>query len=201
VQIPKFDGRKRGRRQCEGFTYMGLLFLIAMMGLALTVVSELWQTAQQRDKEEQLLFAGDQIRRAIGRYFASNGGYPHQLEDLLKDPAFPGVRRFLRRIYRDPITGSAEWGLVKLPGDAISGVYSLSEQEPIKKAGFSLADQDFEGKAKYSEWVFVPRVGLRSRPGAGTAAPGAPAAARAQPDSTQLTQPQPGTPPPQFGTQ
>jgi type II secretory pathway pseudopilin PulG len=178
-----------------------LLFLVATMGLALTVVSELWHTVQQRDKEEQLLFAGDQIRRAIGRYYASNGAYPHQLEDLLKDPGFPGVRRFLRRIYPDPITGSAEWGLVKLPGDAISGVYSLSEQEPLKQAGFSLADQDFEGKMKYSEWVFFPRIGLRNRPAAGAAAPGTPAAAPAQPDSTQLTQPQPSTTPPPFGTQ
>jgi type II secretory pathway pseudopilin PulG len=184
------------RHACGGFTYLGLLMLIAMMGLALTVVSDVWQTAQQRDKEEQLLFAGDQIRRAIGRYFASNGSYPLQLEDLLKDPRFPGVRRFLRRLYRDPITGSAEWGLVKLQGDAISGVYSLSEQEPLKKAEFSMADQSFEGKMKYSEWVFFPRIGLR----AGAVTPGTRAAARAQPDPTQLTQPQPGTTPPQLGT-
>jgi type II secretory pathway pseudopilin PulG len=170
--------------------------LIAAMGLALTVVSEVWQVAQQRDKEEQLLFAGDQMRRAIGRYFASNGSYPLQLEDLLKDPRFPGVRRFLRRVYRDPITGSAEWGLVKLQGDAISGVFSLSEQEPLKKAGFSLADQSFEGKMKYSEWLFVPRIGL----GAGAVGPGIPAVPGAQPQPGSLTQPQPGTTPPQSGS-
>jgi type II secretory pathway pseudopilin PulG len=178
-----------------------LLFLIAMMGLALTVVSEVWQTVQQRDKEKQLLFAGDQIRRAIGRYYASNGSYPHQLEDLLKDPGFPGVRRFLRRLYRDPITGSLEWGLVKLPGDAISGVYSLSEQEPLKQSGFSTADQGFEGKMKYSEWLFVPRIGPRGGPAVRAATrgtPGIPAAAGAQPDPTQTTQP--GTTPLQFDT-
>jgi type II secretory pathway pseudopilin PulG len=196
VQTTGINGVKCRRHPCGGFTYLGLLMLIAMMGLALTVVSDVWQTAQQRDKEEQLLFAGDQIRRAIGRYIASNGSYPLQLEDLLKDPRFPGVRRFLRRLYRDPITGSAEWGLVKLQGDAIGGVYSLSEQEPLKKAEFSLADQSFEGKMKYSEWVFFPRIGLR----AGAVTPGTPAAAQAQQDPTQLTQPQPGTTPPQAGT-
>jgi type II secretory pathway pseudopilin PulG len=182
-------------RQCKGFTYIGLLLLVAMMGLALTQAVPMWQTLQQRDKEEELLFVGDQFRRAIARYFAAGGAYPRQLEDLVKDPRFPGVRRFLRKVYRDPITGGAEWGLVKLPGDVITGVYSLSEAEPIKKAEFSLADQSFEGKTKYSEWQFVPKIGAATgaNPNAPALAPGA------APNQPNITQPQPGTTPP--GTQ
>jgi type II secretory pathway pseudopilin PulG len=139
-----------------GFTYIGLLVLIAMMGVALVLVSELWQTAQQREKEQELLFIGNQFRRAIAMYSADGGGYPHKLEDMLKDPRFPGVRRTLRKIYRDPITGGVEWGLVKLDGNSIAGVYSLSNAEPLKQSGFNLADQSFEAKKKYSEWVFGP---------------------------------------------
>lgn len=188
AQATKVYGARCGRTRCEGFTYIGLLFLVAMMGLALTVVSDVWVTAQRRDNEEQLLFVGNQFRRAIARYFATNGSYPHQLEDLLKDPKFPGVRRFLRRMYRDPITGSEEWGLVKMPGDLISGVYSLSELEPLKKAEFSLADQGFEGKMKYSEWLFIPKAGPGSGPAAGATTPtvgsGAP-----PPAGTGATQP------------
>jgi type II secretory pathway pseudopilin PulG len=131
--------------------------LIAMMGFALTVVAQVWQTAQKRDKEEELLFVGNEIGRAIGRYVANGARYPHNLEDLLKDTGFPGVRRYLRKIYRDPITGRAEWGLVKSDGNSVTGVYSLSDAEPLKQSGFSLADQSFEGKTKYSEWVFVSR--------------------------------------------
>jgi type II secretory pathway pseudopilin PulG len=169
--------------------------LVAMMGLALTQAVPMWQTVQQRDKEEELLFVGNQFRRAIARYYAAGGAYPRQLEDLVKDPRFPGVRRFLRKVYRDPITGGAEWGLVKLPGDLITGVYSLSEAEPIKKAEFSLADQSFEGKTKYSEWQFVPKIGAAagSNPNAPALTPGA------APNQPGLTQPQPGTTPP--GTQ
>ncbi len=132
-----------------------------MMGIALTVVSQVWQTVQKRDKEEELLFVGDQMRRALALYAANAAGgqrYPRSLEDLLKDPRYPGARRYLRKIYRDPITGRAEWGLVKA-GDVITGVYSLSEEEPLKKTEFSLADRAFEGKTKYSEWIFVPRTG------------------------------------------
>ena len=151
------------RRHSAGFTYLGLLLLIAMMGIALTVVVQVWQTVQKRDKEDELLFVGDQMRRALGLYAASSPGgqrYPNSLEDLLKDPRYPSVRRYLRKIYLDPITGRAEWGLVKA-GDAITGVYSLSEEEPLKKTEFKLVDRAFDGKTKYSEWVFVPISSLR----------------------------------------
>jgi type II secretory pathway pseudopilin PulG len=148
------------------------------MGIALAVAGEVWQSTQRREKEQELLFVGDQFRRALALYQANGGGYPARLEDLLEDPRVPGVRRYLRRIYRDPITGRAEWGLVK-SGAAITGVYSLSAEEPLKKAQFNLADQDFEGKRKYSEWVFSPR------PAQGTAAPGTrPATGTAPPRSS-----------------
>jgi len=170
------------RRLSAGFTYLGLLLLVAMMGIALTVVSQVWQTVQQREKEDELLFVGDQMRRALTLYAANAQGgprYPQSLEELLKDPRYPAPRRYLRKIYVDPITGRAEWGLVKGPGDVIMGVYSLSEDEPLKKTGFRFVDRAFEGKTKYSEWVFIPRL----RPS--LQAPGG---------APQVTpQPQPGT--------
>jgi hypothetical protein len=128
-------------------------------------------------------------------YVANAASNPHSLEDLLKDPGFPGVRRYLRKIYRDPITGRAEWGLVKPDGNSIVGVYSLSDAEPLKQSGFSLADQGFEAKKKYSEWVFVLRGAQRGGAASITPVPGAaqasdaltaPAAAQ---DSGALTTP------------
>ena len=73
------------RDRSAGFTYIGLLMLIAMMSFALTVVAQVWQTAQTRDKEEELLFVGNEIRRAIGMYVANRASNPHSLDDLLKD--------------------------------------------------------------------------------------------------------------------
>jgi hypothetical protein len=61
----------------------------------------------------------------------------------------------LRKIYVDPISGNTDWGIVKSPNGGIYGVYSLSEEEPIKHSNFSLADIGFEGKTKYSEWAFT----------------------------------------------
>jgi type II secretory pathway pseudopilin PulG len=150
-----------------GFTYLGVLFLIAAMGVAMVAASQVWHTAQQREKEEELLFAGDQIRSAIGRYYDSTPGnaerYPRSLQELLQDARYPGVRRYLRKVYQDPMTNGVEWGLLKTQEGMIIGVYSRSEAEPMKKAEFGSADRVFEGKTKYSEWVFVPKRG-HSRP-------------------------------------
>ncbi|MBS4095542.1 MAG: type II secretion system protein [Sulfuricella sp.] len=153
-------GGKRGRPvRMDGFTYLAVMLFIAIMGVALAAVGTVWHTAQQQEKEQELLFIGNQFRRAINHYamFAPSvaGRYPARLEDLLKDPRFPGIRRHLRKIYTDPITGRAEWGLFKNASGEIIGVYSLSEDVPLKKAHFSKADQNFESATKYTDWVFM----------------------------------------------
>jgi len=150
-------------RHQRGFTYLAVLLVVAMMGATLALTGMVWHTVVQREKEAELLFVGGEFRRAIRQYHTGAGQYPRQLSDLLKDPRFPGVRRYLRKIYFDPITGKNEWGLVRSPDGSIMGVFSTSSDEPLKKAGFALADRDFEGKAHYSEWQFV--VAPPSSPG------------------------------------
>lgn len=143
-----------------GFTFLGLMMITAIMGVALLAVGEVWHTAQRREKEQALLFVGNQFRNAIHEYYlhapAANKQqpYPTSLENLLKDPRYPSTQRYLRQLYLDPIRGSAEWGLLK-KGDGIYGVYSLSEETPIKQSNFRLIDKDLENKSKYSEWFFM----------------------------------------------
>ncbi len=142
--------------RCGGFAYMALMLAVAVMGLVLGVTAEVWHTAVQREKERELLFVGSQFRRAIGAYYLDHArAYPPSLEDLLKDSHQPATRRYLRKIYRDPMTGANEWGLVQRPDGGIVGVHSLSEAQPIKIAGFRGADSSLEGAVKYSEWVFA----------------------------------------------
>ncbi len=139
-----------------GFTYLTVLFAVAFMGLGLALAGEVWQTALARDREIELLYAGNQYRRAIERYYVSGPRqFPGTLEDLLKDPRKPGTERYLRKLYFDPMTGKSEWGLVKGPEGGIVGVYSLSEGSPIKVAGFAFANKEFEGATKYSDWKFL----------------------------------------------
>jgi type II secretory pathway pseudopilin PulG len=146
------------RYQC-GVTYLALLFLVALMGVVLGATGIVWKTAQQREKERELLFIGDQFRKAILLYYEKTPGakkqYPKSLNDLLKDDRFASPQRHLRKIYFDPMTRKTEWGLAVAPDGGIMGVYSLSNEPPIKTGNFSLANQSFEGKTKYSEWQFI----------------------------------------------
>jgi type II secretory pathway pseudopilin PulG len=161
------------RRRIGGFTYLMALFVIAIAGAGLALLGEVWQTTALREKEAELLYVGNQYRRAIELYYLSGPGqYPRTLEDLLKDPRSPTVRRHLRRLYPDPITGTSEWMLVKAPDGGIMGVHSRSEKQPLKVANFKLRDRDFEGAAKYLDWKFVYSPTLQTKPKpAATAAP------------------------------
>lgn len=154
-------------RSAGGFTYIGVLVLVALMGLALAAAGQTWHTMQRREKEQELLFIGNQFRLALTGYAVNTHGQagiaPLRLKDLLKDPRTPGVQRYLRKIYRDPMTGTTDWGLVTGPNGEIYGVHSLSDEEPLKKSGFGALDKEFEGKMKYSDWVFMGSL-ARSRP-------------------------------------
>ncbi len=144
-----------------GFTLIGLLLIVVLMGIALLAVGEVWHVAQKREKEQALLFVGNQFRQAIKAYCShapvanKQQPYPQQLDDLLKDPRFPATQRYLRKIYMDPMTGLADWGVLRLPNGGIYGVYSLSDESPVKRSNFRPADIGFEGKDKYSEWKFT----------------------------------------------
>lgn len=146
-----------GRGQC-GFTYIGLLLFVAMMGAALAGTGVLYRTQVQREKEKELLFIGDQFRRAIMLYYEQSPGgdkrYPKSLDDLLRDNRYPGAQRYLRRVYADPMTGTTDWGLLRADG-GISGVYSLSEGTPMKTARFPSEYEQFTGKTSYTDWVFA----------------------------------------------
>ena len=146
----------RGPRGGKGFTYLTVLFIVAFMGVGLAVIGEVWHTAALREKEAELLFVGNQYRRAIERYYLSGPRqYPRTLSDLLKDPRKPATERYLRQIYPDPITGKDEWGIVKAPDGGIMGIHSPSEDKPLKSASFRTRDKEFESGTKYSDWKFV----------------------------------------------
>jgi len=144
------------RRRARGFTYLTVLFIVAILSGGLALIGEVWHTSTLREREAELLFIGNQYRKAIERYYLSGPQrqYPRSLEDLLKDPRRPGAERYLRKLYADPVTGKA-WVLVKAPDGGILGVHSSSDDRPLKVAGFRPRDAAFEGAQKYSDWIFT----------------------------------------------
>jgi type II secretory pathway pseudopilin PulG len=145
-----------GRRQA-GFTLLGALLLVAALGGGLAAYGELAVHAAQREKEQELLFVGNQFRRAIASYYEKSPGakrLPRSLEELVEDKRFPTPQRHLRRLYADPVTGKAQWGVIPGPDGGIMGVHSLSEARPIKDGGFAARDRIFEGSGRYADWHF-----------------------------------------------
>lgn len=136
-----------------------MLFAVAAAGALLAAGSVVWHQESQRARERELLLIGKEFRRAIGLYYERSPGsvkrYPEKLEELLRDDRHLSVQRYLRRIYRDPMTGKTEWGVVRAPGGGVMGVYSLSDALPIKAGGFDEKEKEFEGAPRYSEWKFV----------------------------------------------
>lgn len=145
-------------RQQQGFTYIALLLIVAVMGAGLASKGVAWQNFGLREKEADLLFIGQEFREAIALYYLRSPGqvqeYPRSLEDLLSDTRFGGTQRYLRKIYRDPMTGKAEWGLILSPAGRIMGVHSLSRDEPMKTGNFKDAIREFSGSKSYIDWRF-----------------------------------------------
>lgn len=147
-----------GKRPQQGFTYLGVLMLVMLMGAMLAAVGQVWSTVGQRARERELLWVGTQYAQALRSYYRSAQGvaqYPPALADLLEDHRFPSIQRHLRRLYPDPMTGSNDWGLLRSIDGRITGVYSLAPQKPLKQAQFPTQWVDFEGMKSYADWQFV----------------------------------------------
>jgi type II secretory pathway pseudopilin PulG len=150
-----------------GFTYLGLLILIAITSVTLGATAIVWHFANQQEREKELLFVGSEFARAIAAYYEASPGnakqFPRRLEDLVRDPRFPSVRRHLRKVYADPVMQNHEWGIVRAADGTIRGIYSLSERTPIKQAEFPKRWEQFAGAKRYSDWVFS--AGITGAPG------------------------------------
>ena len=152
--IERRHARAPGRQR--GFGYLMVLFAIAAMGITLAGAGEVWRTASTREKEAQLLFVGHQFRLALASYRdRSPVGAPNTpatLDDLLQDKRFPTPVPHLRRLWRDPMTNSTDWVLIK-PGGRITGIHTRHTGEPLRNA-HEPRDATLSGTTAYSQWVF-----------------------------------------------
>ena len=146
------------RRQ-GGFTYLAILFVVAVTGLGVATLGETWSRTRQREKEAELLWIGNQFKQAIAVYYERTPGgakrYPEKLEDLLEDKRFLTTQHYLRRLYPDPITGKPDWDVIEAPGGGIMGIKSRSASRPVGL---------MSSAATYGGWQFTyePRAGARS---------------------------------------
>lgn len=144
----------------HGFAYVLLLVAVAVISLFASSGLSAGSQMARSNAEQSLLAMGGEFEIALRSYArlgntspAGPSG-PKTLEELLRDPRFPGLRRHLRQVYADPLTGKANWGLVTDPAGFIVAVYSLAEGTPIQQSGFPPGQAHFAGAKSYADWTF-----------------------------------------------
>ena len=118
------------RRQGEqGYIMLLLLLMVAMMVIAAGIILPSITFDIKRNREEEMIHRGVQYSRAIRAYYKKFGRYPAKLEDLENTNQI----RFLRKRYKDPITGKdfklLHYGEAKLSlnaGGTIAGATPVS---------------------------------------------------------------------------
>lgn len=129
MQIRRASEQPRsGRNQSGGYILLALIFAAALVAISLALTLPRAAMRAQGIREERLIYRGKQYERAIRLYFRENKKYPEELEDL-EDTN--GVR-YLRRRYKDPITGEDEWRIIHMGTDGRfkdSLLYDTEEEE------------------------------------------------------------------------
>lgn len=155
-------GRLPRPRHQHGVAYFWALLMVLFITLGLGKLLDNMAKSNQRAREEELLYVGNLYRDAIRQYVDSTPAgtrpYPGTLDDLLHDPRYPVVRRYLRQLYSDPITGQA-FEPISGPEGGIMGVRSTSLRKPLKLVGFRDDQASFATASTYRQWEFgyVPK--------------------------------------------
>ena len=140
----------------QGITYLWMLFFVFLLSLGLGKSLEVFSLMDQRQKEQELLYVGKIYQEAIRQYYLSGqekNKYPPRLEDLLKDPRYLVTRRYIRKLYPDPLTNKDFLPIFSAEG-GICGVKSSSEKKPIKIFFKEKKFQEFNNAKSYQQWLF-----------------------------------------------
>jgi len=92
----------------EGYILLAVLFMVVLVLLTLSIAAPKVAADIERDREVEMVHRGKQYVRAIKLYYKKFGAYPPNMDALEKTSEI----RFLRKRYKDPITGKDEWHLI-----------------------------------------------------------------------------------------
>ena len=141
---PKFSRpRLSDQRSQSGYILLLLMLGVTLLAIAAAAIAPTLAFQIRRDREEELIHRGVQYSRAVRRYVKKFGRYPTRLEELEDTNNL----RFLRRRYKDPITGQdfklLHLGEIKVNfGAGVAGAIrrpqdSRARRRPLSRAGSS----------------------------------------------------------------
>ncbi len=93
--------RRSSKKSEQGYVLITLIFMIAVLIIIAAVAAPKIEFQAKRDREEEMIHRGVQYSRAIRAFVKKVGRYPTRLEELDNTNQI----KFLRRHYKDPITG------------------------------------------------------------------------------------------------
>lgn len=130
-----------------GLAYLAVLFLVVALAVSMLIVSQNEETLVIREKERDWLFVGQQYQKAIAQYYeqSPNGikELPKDMDDLVLDKRYLSVTRYLRRAYKDPLTG-LDWQEVRNEEGRLVGVRSTSTQAIFLRNALNLMTSDVQ---------------------------------------------------------
>ena len=181
----------------RGFAALLLVFaMAASMAVMLYLEMPRVMFEGQREKEEQLIQRGEQYKRAIQIFVRKNKRYPATIEELEK---FQDTR-FLRRRYKDPLTGKDEWRLIHHENGGFPDSLVYKQKDPLEKEKSKdatlVAEIPFNSQASTQPGAVAPGLARRSsdRPAAAAGMPQNYAAQPGDPDAPPPPPPLEGDP-------
>ncbi len=149
----------------KGYTLIILVFAVFVLSLGLLIAVPVWQTQIQREKENELIFRGDQYVEAIRIYQMKHpGGFPHSLDEMIDE-------KCLRKLYKDPMTRYGRWNIILpyqgmstkkgnalrkvlvVPHDVLSSIEN-SQIIGVVSPSIQKSKKIYLGQETYNKWLF-----------------------------------------------
>ena len=160
---------RRARAQ-RGYALLLVLFAATLMLIAAVTIGPNLLTQGRREKEEEMIWRGQQYVRGIKLFYRKTGRFPSSLEDLTKPK---GGLRFMRQAYTDPMNvQDGSWRLIYVgPGGQLIG---SSKQRPgaLQLPGAAPAAQPASGPQSSQKGAPLPGTEGEEDSGAQTGQPG-----------------------------
>jgi len=145
---------RRARHQDEqGYVLLTLLLIVAVMAIMAATLVTTIKFDIQRDREEEMIHRGVQYSRAIKAYYKKFNRYPAKIEDLENT----NQMRFLRKRYKDPLTGKdfrllhygeAKLSINSMGGGVIPGASTIGTNGQLNGPG-GLQNSSFGGNSSF----------------------------------------------------
>ncbi|MGH9936845.1 MAG: pilus assembly FimT family protein, partial [Blastocatellia bacterium] len=132
-----------GKRNERGYALIGLMAVMMFAMILTTAAAPTLRQEMQREKEEEMLWRGQQVAFAIKRYRdipGRNRAFPTDLSELVKGIDLGGKKIHLLRpsAMCDPMTpcaGETNWRMVHpgdpLPKELLDGILETQEKSPM----------------------------------------------------------------------